>query len=236
MEEGAVAALPRLDGALLQGQLVVGHDEIAVEEHLRADAVAGRARARRVVEREQPWRDLRIADPALRAGELLREELVVALERRHLDDAARELGRQLDGVGEALADAVLAHEAVDEDLDRVLLRLLELGRVGQLVQVAVDVGAHEPVVAQLGQLGRELALAIAHDGREHGEALALGQLEDLIDHLLDRLRRDRQPALVAVHLPDARPEQAQVIVDLGDRAHRRPRIARPGLLLDGDRR
>ena len=128
------------------------------------------------------------------------------------------------------------HEPVDEHLDRVLLRLLELGRLGQLVQLAVDVGAHEPVLAQLRELGRELALAVAHDGREDGEPLALGQLEDLIDHLLDRLRRDRQPALVAVHLADARPQQAQVVVDLRDRSHGRARIARARLLLDRDRR
>src|SRR5450432_3074311 len=234
VEEGAVAPLPRLDRSLLQRQLVVGDDEIAVEEHLGADAVARGARARRVVEGEQPRRDLRIGNPAGRAGEFLREQLVVALERRDLDDAARELGRQLDRVGEALADAVLLDEPIDEHLDRVLLRLLELGWLGQLVELAVDVGAHEAVLAQLRELGRELALAIAHDGREDREALAFGQREDLIHHLLDRLGRDGQPALVAVHLADARPEEPQVVVDLGDCPYGRARVARAGLLLDRD--
>src|SRR3712207_8340884 len=35
---------------------------------------------------------------------------------------------------------------------------------------------------------------------------------------------------------DARPEQAQVVVDLRDRADRRARVARGRLLVDGDRR
>ena len=43
-------------------------------------------------------------------------------------------------------------------------------------------------------------------------------------------------AVPAVHGADARPEQAQVVVDLGDRADRRARVARAGLLLDRDRR
>ena len=37
-------------------------------------------------------------------------------------------------------------------------------------------------------------------------------------------------------MPDPRPQQAQVVVDLGDRADRRARVARGGLLVDRDRR
>ena len=43
-------------------------------------------------------------------------------------------------------------------------------------------------------------------------------------------------AVPAVHDADARPEQAQVVVDLGDRADRRARVVRRRLLLDRDRR
>ena len=59
---------------------------------------------------------------------------------------------------------------------------------------------------------------------------------DLVDDLLGRLRGDRPAAVEAVRLADPRPQQAQVVVDLGDRADRRPRVARGGLLVDRDRR
>ena len=47
---------------------------------------------------------------------------------------------------------------------------------------------------------------------------------------------DRLAAVVAVGLADPRPEQAQVVVDLGDGADRRARVARGRLLVDRDRR
>ena len=145
-----------------------------------------------------------------------------------------QLGGQLDRVGQPLADAVLAHQPVDEHLDGVLLVLVELGRLGQLVELAVDVGAHEAFLAQLGELALVLALAVAHHRRQHREARALGQLEDAVDHLLHGLRGDRLAAAAAVDHADARVEQAQVVVDLGDRADRRSRVARRRLLLDRD--
>ena len=64
----------------------------------------------------------------------------------------------------------------------------------------------------------------------------LGQLHHLVDDLLGRLAGDRPPADVAVGMADPRPQQPQVVVDLGDRADRRARVARGRLLVDRDRR
>ena len=47
---------------------------------------------------------------------------------------------------------------------------------------------------------------------------------------------DRAPADRAVRLAHARPQQAQVVVDLGHRPDRRARVARGRLLVDRDRR
>src|SRR5438067_863909 len=74
------------------------------------------------------------------------------------------------------------------------------------------------------------------DRREHHEARALGELHDLVDDLLGGLTADRATADVAMRMPDAGPEQAQVVVDLRDRAHGRACIARRRLLVDRDRR
>ena len=66
--------------------------------------------------------------------------------------------------------------------------------------------------------------------------VALRQLVHLVDHLLDRLALDLAPADRAVHAADAREEQPQVVVDLGDRADGRPRVSRCALLVDADGR
>ena len=62
------------------------------------------------------------------------------------------------------------------------------------------------------------------------------ELADLVDDLLDGLSGDGPAAVGAVRVADARVEQAQVVVDLGDGADRRARVARGRLLLDGDGR
>ena len=61
------------------------------------------------------------------------------------------------------------------------------------------------------------------------------QRQDLVDDLRHALALDLV-AVRAVRVANAREQQAQVVVDLGDRANRRARVARGALLVDGDRR
>ncbi|MGC0425475.1 hypothetical protein RKD32_001830 [Streptomyces sp. SAI-195] len=89
---------------------------------------------------------------------------------------------------------------------------------------------------EVGEEVDELALALAHQRRQHLEAAALRQLQDLVHDGLRRLARDRPAALGTVRLADAGEEQTQVVVDLGDGADRGARVARGRLLVDGDRR
>jgi hypothetical protein len=79
-------------------------------------------------------------------------------------------------------------------------------------------------------------LAPADDRREHLEAGALLHREHLVDDLLRGLPGDRPPALRAVRPAGAREQQAEVVVDLGDRPDRGARVAARRLLVDGDRR
>ncbi len=81
-----------------------------------------------------------------------------------------------------------------------------------------------------------LALAVAHERRVDREPRALVEPQHLVDDRVDRLARDRLAADRAVRAPDSRVEQAEVVVDLGDRADRRARVARGRLLVDRDRR
>ena len=94
----------------------------------------------------------------------------------------------------------------------------------------------KPRFMQLGQLLAVLALAAAHDRRQQVEPRALGQRQHAVDHLADRLALDRQAGRRRIGHADAGEQQAQVVVDLGDRADGRARVAAGGLLLDGDGR
>ena len=105
-----------------------------------------------------------------------------------------------------------------------------------LVERAVDL---DPLVALLQEVGEflaVLALAAAHDRRQHVDARALGQRQHAVDHLRHGLALDRQAGRRRVGHADARPQQAHVVVDLGDGADGRARVLRGGLLLDGDGR
>lgn len=132
--------------------------------------------------------------------------------------------------------AVLDGEAVDDHLDGVLLLLLERGRLGELDGLAVDPSAAVALGLEVGEEVDELALALAHQRREDLEAAALGQAQDLVDDGLRGLPGDGAVALGAVRLADPGEEQPEVVVDLGDGADRRARVARGRLLVDGDRR
>ena len=125
--------------------------------------------------------------------------------------------------------------AVDDDLDRVALVLVELGRIGDVDHLAVDADAHEALPAGRVEDPVALGLAVLDERAEDEQARPLRQREDLVDDLLDGLALDGV-AVGAVRDADPREQQAQVVVDLGDRADRRARVARRALLVDGDGR
>ena len=89
---------------------------------------------------------------------------------------------------------------------------------------------------QLGQLLAVLALAAAHDRRQQVEPRALGQRQHPVDHLRHGLALDRQAGRRRIGHADAGEQQPHVVVDLGDRADGRARVAAGGLLLDRDGR
>ncbi len=152
------------------------------------------------------------------------------------DRAARQPERGLHRVGEAPARAVLDREAVDDDLDVVLLVLLQGRRLLQPDDRAVDAGAREALGLQLAEQLGVLPLAPADHRGDHLEPGALRELQDAVDDLLRGLPGDGAATGRAVGLADARPQKAQVVVDLGDRADGGAGVAGGRLLVDGDGR
>ena len=236
---------PRRQRALGQRQGVVGHHELGVDLEAGAQPGAQGARAVGRVEGEVARRRLLETQPAVRAGEMLREgDRLVALAAlgpvhdEHLGGPAGERERGLDRLGQPLADVGPADQAVDHHLDGVGLvpRQRHLGPVRQLQRHAVDAHPGETLLGQVVEQRAVLALAPPHDRRHDLEAGPLGQLEHPVDDLLGRLAGDRPAAVGAVRVPDAGVEEPQVVVDLGDGPDRRARVAAGRLLVDGDGR
>ncbi len=202
------------------------------------------------VEREVPGGQLLEGAVPVRAGQVLGEgegvvglavlgladRLAVAAHDLDLGHAVGQPQGRLQRVGEAALDALPHHEAVDDDLDGVLLVAGQVDLVGELVDLAVDAGPGEALGGQVGEERLVGALAAADDRGQHLEAGALGQLEDAVDDLLRGLAGDRRAALGAVGHADAGVEQPQVVVDLGDRADRGAGVAGGRLLVDRDGR
>ena len=100
--------------------------------------------------------------------------------------------------------------------------LVEVGNaLFEQMLLVVDLDAAETLAPQLLENVLELALAVTHDRRVHGEARPLRQREDLVDDRLEALPGDRAAADRAMGPTHAGIEEAQVVVDLGDRADRR---------------
>jgi hypothetical protein len=207
---------------------VVGDDEVLVEHELLAEAVAGGAGALRRVEGEEARLDLGDGEAADRAGEFLGEGDaagwgVVELHARlrlgafdrvrgvEIDEAVGELQRGLEAVGEARLDPLADDDAVDHDLDVVLVLLVERGDFLDRVEHAVDADAGEAGLLPFGELPAVLALAAADDGGEEIMAAAFGKGHHPVDHLADLLRLDRKAGRGGIGHPNARPEEAHVV-------------------------
>ena len=115
-----------------------------------------------------------------------------------------------------------------------LICFLSVGGSAELDQLAVDEGARVAARRELLEEVDELALLLRDDrARAPGSGCRL-ELHELVGDLLHRLALDLLAADRAVRHADARPEQAHVVVDLGDRADRRARVAVRRLLVDRD--
>ena len=133
-----VAVRPGVDGALVEGLVLVRDDQLGVDLHARTDAGALGAGAEGRVEGEGAGLQLLEGQVVVRAVQVLRVHALALgvvlgeVDEVEHDHAAGEAEGGLHGVGEAALGAVLHREAVDDHLDGVLLLLLQRGRLGEL--------------------------------------------------------------------------------------------------------
>src|SRR6266446_3164476 len=191
----------------------------------------------RVVEREVARLGLRHARAVVGTCVVLRHlYLFTTVNWRDDHRAAPQPGRGLDRVDQSRPLLRPDHDAVDDDLDIVLLVLVEGDRLADLIQASVHPDPHESRLAHVVDQRPVLALATFDNWSEHHHPGALRQLLDVVRHLLDGLPAHLATAYRTVGMSDPRVEQAEVVIDLGDGADRRPRVLRRAFLVDRDRR
>ena len=226
---------PRLHGAAREAQGAVGHHQrFVVLEHV-AEALALRARAERVVEREQErLRALeRRAAPA--AAEVLPEFARVGADDLDGEPAAALAQRRLDRLDDARPVRRLQHDAVEDYRDRLAVAEIRRRRSGQVEHVAGDPHAGEAAPREIRpELGGRKARG---DGEAEGDhrARAGVRLEERVHDRFRRVRDRRRATGRAVDVADLRVEQPQVVVDLGGGADGGARGAHGVLLLERDR-
>ena len=121
------------DGAVQNGQLLVGNDNIRIYLHLMPQPSTGGTGSVGVVEGEGAGRQFFDGDAAVLAGVVLAEQQVFVLPHQ-VDDhnAARELGGNLAAVRQPLGDVRTDDQPVYDDLNVVLDVLLQGDLLGQV--------------------------------------------------------------------------------------------------------
>ena len=229
LEVVEVAAIPAADGAARQRQLRILHHAVGIEILLNAEAVAGRAGARRVVEGEQARLQLAHAIAADRAGEVSGKQQFFRffiIHIGHNGGTAGELQRGFERLGQALRQIVAHLKAVYDHLDGVLLLQLQLRRIRKIADFAVDPRADVALAGEVFQGFGVLAFTLFNNGRQQHQAQAFRLREDVIDHLADGLRRQRHVVIRTARFTDAGVQQTQVVVNFGNGTHRRTGVVR----------
>ena len=238
-----LAHRPRRDCSVFETQVGIGNHQIRVD--LLADTEAGAFRAGAVGRVEGERARFEIVDRecvAIRAGQLLGETTLTirciffTVDEVEDHDAFSQAKCGLDRVGQALLRTRLDLQSVDHYFDVVLFLLLELRRIGQRMDDTVDAHSRVALGVELIEEIDELALTSTDHWCEHLELDALIHLEHLVDDLLRGLTCDLLTTNRAVRRTCAGIKEPEVVVDLGDRAHRRTGVAVGRLLVDGHRR
>ena len=151
-----------LDGTLPDGKAAVGQDAFLVHPHKGAKAGAFFAGAQRVIEGEQPGRQVADGNAVLRAGKVLAEGHTLAADDIHLGHAPGERQRGLQRIRQTAADALAQGKTVHHDFHRMLDVLFQTDLLVQIIQVAIDF--HAGITGAAGGVQFLLlgALALTH--------------------------------------------------------------------------
>ena len=205
--------------------------------HLDAGAVAALAPAVPGIEREQPWIELGEALTAGRTGAARGEDRDTgALLRQHVYQALAEIERAREAVAQG---SLVLHAHIDlghRQLDGVLAEARQ-ARPGRGRQpLAIDPQSAKALLrGPPGEVG-VVALARDDERREQRDAPAAVVPQQPRRDRRRALRLDGDIAIRAVLRTELHVQQAQKMIDLGERRHGALAATAAGALLDGDGR
>src|SRR5207244_10214658 len=162
-----------------------------------------------VVEGEVPRRQLLHREAVVGAGEILAEELLVALTFVGGDEY-EPIGQfrcGFDRFAHPTNGRGFNGQPVDIDFNVVFLVLLEGDLFVELVEIAINPNSTEAGLSGFGKDVLKLAFSTAHDRRHNSDSTPLRHLENPVGDLLGCLPRDLVPADRAVRLAAPRPYQ-----------------------------
>ncbi len=223
-----------LQPAFADGEAFVWDDVLGVNAHEHPQARALFAGPERVVEGEHPGGQLVHADAVLWAGVVLGECDVLSVNHIDNHNAPSEPGRHLNGVCQPGADVCLDHQPVHHNFHCVLLVLVQGDGLVQIIKDTIHPGPDKAGLPGSVKLLLMGALAAPDHRSQH---LYLGfffQGQHLVHNLVHSLLLDFPAADRAVGHADAGIQQAQVVVNLRDRAYSRAGVFGGGLLVNGD--
>ena len=238
-----VRAGPGADHALAEGRLRVGDDQLGVDLHPGAEAVAGRAGAERRVERERARLEVVGLDVVVvGAGHPLGElHLLVGVlggrstRSKTTSPEARLRAVSTESVSRRLEDALAASRSTTTSMV-CFFCFSSLGGSASWIVSPSTRARLKPWDCRLRNSSTYSPLRPRMDRRQHLEAGALLELRAPGRRSAGgsgaRSARRRR----AVRAAGARVEQPEVVVDLGDRADGRAGVLRGRLLVDRHRR
>ena len=128
----------------------------------------------------------------------------------------------------------LHHDPIDDHIDAVFSFAVENGRGIEFVYHAVDPGADKTLTQQTFQQLLVLTLAVLNDRREQQNPGTFVERHDPVDHFTHGTRGQGDAVIRAAGFADPCVQKAQVVIDLGHGADRRPGVMGCRLLFDAD--
>ena len=223
-----VAAAEGLDGAVTQGQRIVGDHQIPVDADGAAETAAGVAGAQRRVEGEEVGLGLPVVDVAVGAVQAAGElpgfaRFPVGIQRIDRALAVTLLQGDLQRLHQTARVAAVEPDPVLHHFDQLLLLIVDTG-IALLRQHLLDL-----VVA-------EVVRYLDGEGHHQAQGLFTRCIDQLLEDAVRGVPLHRPAAAVAVQPGGAGEEQLQVVVELGHGADGGAGGAHRVGLVDGDTR
>ena len=233
-----------LNRAFVQTARWIGDDDFRIQHQLETQALAIRTGTPRRIETEYARLQFRKRAMAVGASQMFAEQDIAfdslvfgCLDQKH---SISELQCRLDGVSQTgfifsklIISSAPHHQSVHHRFDIVDDIAIQFDFRIQGDDLTIDTRADVTPFSQCFDHLMVMPFFVPHDRGQNQQAAACCQLQQFIDHLLGALSGNDHPAAWAVRNADPGVKQTQVVINLGDRPHRRSRVFADTLLIDG---